>query len=313
MGGTKGKLGKAISSKVEDKVLAAAGQPTNARISYLTGRIVGASSKRQERKLVRRAATHGSTKPLSLGTKTVQVTVRAVSHLAGRIAALLAVKGSVVLLMMMVCAVIALVMAIISSFIPSWLTADEADNPTGADAVGMVAVGMGNDYPYADKPYNTINYDTGEYFRVSYTAAEISSLISSGQAVVKHNPNSTVQVTTVDGVSTVSTGAVVAGTDTASVQAYAKSQMSTYGWNDDQFQCLVTLWNRESGWRWDADNPTSDAYGIPQALPGSKMASAGADWETNPATQINWGLAYISGRYGTPCDAVAFWDSHNWY
>jgi len=75
-------------------------------------------------------------------------------------------------------------------------------------------------------------------------------------------------------------------------QAFAKSYMeSKYSWGQDQHSCLVNLWNRESGWRHTADNPTSSAYGIPQALPGSKMASAGADWRTNPETQIKWGLS----------------------
>ncbi|MDR1513921.1 MAG: lytic transglycosylase domain-containing protein, partial [Propionibacteriaceae bacterium] len=77
--------------------------------------------------------------------------------------------------------------------------------------------------------------------------------------------------------------------------------------------CLKSLWERESGWRYNASNPYSGAYGIPQALPGSKMASAGADWRTNPETQIIWGLGYIAGRYSTPCGAWSFFQSHNWY
>jgi uncharacterized protein YabE (DUF348 family) len=83
--------------------------------------------------------------------------------------------------------------------------------------------------------------------------------------------------------------------------------------DDDQFKCLVALWDRESGWRTTASNSYSGAYGIPQALPGSKMASAGADWRTNPATQIEWGLGYIKGRYGTPCDAWGAFQSKGWY
>lgn len=83
--------------------------------------------------------------------------------------------------------------------------------------------------------------------------------------------------------------------------------------NDTEWQALVWVWDHESGWRWDADNPTSDAYGIPQALPGSKMASAGADWKDNATTQIKWGLDYIKGRYGSPSKAKQFWLSHNWY
>ena len=78
------------------------------------------------------------------------------------------------------------------------------------------------------------------------------------------------------------------------------------------FRSLNNIFTRESGWRYNAEN-ASGAYGIPQALPGSKMATAGADWATNPATQIKWGLGYIQGRYGNPCSAWAFWEAHSWY
>lgn len=101
--------------------------------------------------------------------------------------------------------------------------------------------------------------------------------------------------------------------DPAAAQAYASSRLGAYGWGGDQFGCLVNLWNRESGWRTSADNPYSDAYGIPQALPGSKMATAGADWRTNYRTQINWGLGYIRDRYGSPCAAWAHSEQNNWY
>ncbi|MGR0221706.1 aggregation-promoting factor C-terminal-like domain-containing protein [Agromyces sp. ZXT2-6] len=97
-------------------------------------------------------------------------------------------------------------------------------------------------------------------------------------------------------------------------QAIARDLMSSmYGWGDDQFGCLVDLWNKESGWNVYATNPSSGAYGIPQALPGDKMATAGADWQTNAATQIKWGLGYISGRYGTPCGAWSHSVSVGWY
>jgi len=94
---------------------------------------------------------------------------------------------------------------------------------------------------------------------------------------------------------------------------HARGAISGYGWGDDQFSCLVSLWNRESGWRADALNPWSGAYGIPQALPGEKMASAGPDWRTNAATQIAWGLSYISARYGSPCGAWAHSEQTGWY
>ncbi|GAA2726798.1 ubiquitin-like domain-containing protein [Cellulomonas aerilata] len=98
-----------------------------------------------------------------------------------------------------------------------------------------------------------------------------------------------------------------------SAQAIAREMLAARGWGEDQFSCLVQLWNRESRWRVDADNPTSSAYGIPQALPGSKMASAGDDWRTNPATQITWGLGYVESRYGTPCGAWSSFRAKGWY
>ena len=104
-----------------------------------------------------------------------------------------------------------------------------------------------------------------------------------------------------------------AGTDAASAQAVARSMMGSYGWGDDQFSCLVSLWNRESSWDYQAENASSGAYGIPQSLPGSKMGSVGADWRTNPTTQIIWGLGYISGRYGSPCSAWAHSEATGWY
>ncbi len=105
----------------------------------------------------------------------------------------------------------------------------------------------------------------------------------------------------------------VSGTSAAEAQAIARGMVSARGWGDDQFSCLVSLWNKESGWNYLAYNRSSGATGIPQALPGSKMASAGADWQTNPATQITWGLGYISGRYGTPCGAWSHSQSTGWY
>ncbi len=93
----------------------------------------------------------------------------------------------------------------------------------------------------------------------------------------------------------------------------AQALLSEYGWGQDQFGCLDSLWERESHWNVYADNPNSSAYGIPQALPGSKMSSAGDDWETNPITQIRWGLGYIEDRYGSPCGAWGHSQSHGWY
>lgn len=98
-----------------------------------------------------------------------------------------------------------------------------------------------------------------------------------------------------------------------SARAIARDMVTAQGWGAEQFQCLDALWQRESGWNAHAMNRSSGAYGIPQALPGNKMASAGADWQTNPATQISWGLGYIKGRYGSPCGAWNHSQARGWY
>lgn len=98
-----------------------------------------------------------------------------------------------------------------------------------------------------------------------------------------------------------------------SPQQIAEGMLGQFGWSASQFSCLQPLWQRESGWNVYAQNPSSGAYGIPQALPGSRMATAGADWQTDAATQIRWGLTYISGRYGSPCGAWAHEEADGWY
>jgi len=98
-----------------------------------------------------------------------------------------------------------------------------------------------------------------------------------------------------------------------SPQQIAAAMLGSFGWSSSEFGCLQSLWNAESGWNPSATNPISGAYGIPQALPGSKMASAGPDWQTNPATQIKWGLGYIQQVYGSPCAAWSHQQSTGWY
>lgn len=95
---------------------------------------------------------------------------------------------------------------------------------------------------------------------------------------------------------------------------YARQFMyKRYGWKTNQYRALERLWTYESGWQHRNMNGSSGAYGIPQALPGSKMSSAGRDWARNPETQIRWGLGYIRARYGTPANAYGFFRSHSWY
>lgn len=106
---------------------------------------------------------------------------------------------------------------------------------------------------------------------------------------------------------------LVGAPDPGTAKAIAFDLVAAQGWGIDQYSCLVALWTRESQWNALAMNPYSGAYGIPQSLPGEKMASAGADWRTNPETQIRWGIGYISARYGNPCGAWEHSESHNWY
>ncbi len=102
-------------------------------------------------------------------------------------------------------------------------------------------------------------------------------------------------------------------TDPKTAQGIGYPLAQQRGWDGRQWSCLVALWNRESHWNVYAGNPTSGAYGIPQAVPGDRMAVAGADWKSDAATQIEWGLAYIASRYGNPCAAWAHSQSSGWY
>jgi hypothetical protein len=99
----------------------------------------------------------------------------------------------------------------------------------------------------------------------------------------------------------------------ADPKALARALMPKYGLSSSEFDCLDNIWSQESGWDIHADNPSSSAYGIPQALPGSKMSSAGPDWENNPETQIRWGLGYIQSRYGSACAAWSYKQGAGWY
>lgn len=93
----------------------------------------------------------------------------------------------------------------------------------------------------------------------------------------------------------------------------ALNLLPDHGWGEGQFTCLEKLWNKESRWKVNADNPSSSAYGIPQALPGNRMAAYGSDWRTNPVTQIKWGLDYIENTYGSPCSAWGHSQAKGWY
>jgi hypothetical protein len=108
------------------------------------------------------------------------------------------------------------------------------------------------------------------------------------------------------------TATATAKAPSGSPQQIAEAMLGSFGWSSSQFACLDPLWARESGWSVTAENP-SGAYGIPQALPGAKMASTGPDWQTSAATQIKWGLGYIKNTYGSPCGAWAHEQATGWY
>jgi hypothetical protein len=142
--------------------------------------------------------------------------------------------------------------------------------------------------------------------RVTYAYVFVNGKYA-GRAVVK-SVTVTAPVAAVERVGT--KPAIVTSPDAA--HQIARQLLLARGWGQDQMDCLGPLWGKESAWRVTAGNP-SGAYGIPQALPGSKMAKYGSDWRTNAATQIKWGLDYIAGRYGTPCKAWSSWQAHGWY
>ncbi len=141
---------------------------------------------------------------------------------------------------------------------------------------------------------------------ISFPALDVASSAS---------PKATEQAKAVkvaaDAVKTVETPAVV--DDPAAAQAYAASQLGSFGWGADQMSCLTQLWQRESEWLTSAENASSGAYGIAQSLPATKMESTGSDWASNYQTQIRWGMGYIQGRYGSPCGAWDHSNSVGWY
>ena len=109
------------------------------------------------------------------------------------------------------------------------------------------------------------------------------------------------------------TAAAAVPAASGSPRQIAQAMLGSFGWSSSQFSCLDPLWEHESRWSVTAANPGSGAFGIPQALPGSRMASAGPDWQTSAATQITWGLRYIRDTYGSPCDALSHAQATGWY
>ena len=159
---------------------------------------------------------------------------------------------------------------------------------------------------YGEEGLRVVTYKVKYKDDVEVERTEISS------EILKEPVEKIVEVRTVQ-VSTRGLGERAASGSKADYQAYAEQQCIAYGWDETDFVCLVALWNRESNWNPYAENSSSGAYGIPQSLPASKMASCGADYLTNAETQIDWGLSYIAGRYGNPTNAWAHSQSVGWY
>lgn len=146
-------------------------------------------------------------------------------------------------------------------------------------------------------------------YKVRYKGDVEVERIELSSKVIKEPVNKIVQIQTV----TSRSGNRLASGSVLTYQEYAATVCSSYGWSETDVECLISLWNKESGWNPYACNSSSGAYGIPQALPASKMASKGADYKTNYQTQINWGLSYISSRYGNPQNAWSHWLAKGWY
>jgi hypothetical protein len=143
--------------------------------------------------------------------------------------------------------------------------------------------------------------------------AEKTALVSTRTAALREHLNAAVAQRAAEEEAAAAAAALAAANTPDGAKAAARQiAVAEYGWGDDQFSCLSSLWQKESGWNYQAYNP-SGATGIPQALPGGKMASAGSDWQTNATTQIRWGLGYIQSVYGTPCAAWGHSQATNWY
>ncbi len=147
-------------------------------------------------------------------------------------------------------------------------------------------------------------------YKVKYKDEKEIERIELSSKVIKEPVNKIVQIQTKI---TSRSGRRATSGSSLVYQQYAATVCRSYGWSETDIDCLISLWNKESGWNPYAYNASSGAYGIPQALPGSKMASKGSDYKTNYQTQINWGLGYISSRYGNPQNAWGHWLSTGWY
>jgi hypothetical protein len=178
-------------------------------------------------------------------------------------------------------------------------------NAAGADPAGLVVAGIPGSRSIA-----LLEQDR-QHMILMDAATKTLNLVGAPKLATRPSAAATPDPTATSPGTPVTPAAPPPSPGTAKSVAY--SMLSSFGWNPSTyFSCLDNIWSRESGWSVTAEN-ASGAYGIPQALPGSKMATAGPNWQTNATTQIKWGLGYIQGRYGDPCGAWSFWEAHGWY
>jgi hypothetical protein len=178
-------------------------------------------------------------------------------------------------------------------------------NAGGADPAGLVVAGIPGSRSIA-----LLEQDR-QHMILMDAATKTLNLVGAPKLATRPSAAATPDPTATSPDTPVTPAAPPPSPGTAKSVAY--SMLSSFGWKPSTyFSCLDNLWSRESGWSVTAEN-ASGAYGIPQALPGSKMATAGPNWQTSATTQIKWGLGYIQGRYGDPCGAWSFWEGHGWY
>jgi hypothetical protein len=176
-------------------------------------------------------------------------------------------------------------------------------NPKGIGASSLFQTidGLGNSGSVAllEQERQTLIAMTAASKTLTVAAKPVTANPSEILAAQNSTTSTSTQTTGGTGVTTLAVPA-----DPTAAEQTGKNMLASFGFNTTtQWPCLYQLWQRESGWNVYAENPYSGAYGIPQSLPGDKMATSGSDWRTNPATQINWGLGYIKSTYGTPCAA----------
>jgi hypothetical protein len=175
---------------------------------------------------------------------------------------------------------------------------------TGLSVSAGIAKGGGNGDGVVD-----LSAGKGQISKADLAEREQSASRSSGDRRVKADSLKSAALSDATGVAKTRSEDL---TD-ADPRTLARALMPLYGMATSEFSCLDSIWSQESGWNVHADNPYSSAYGIPQALPGSKMSSAGPDWQNSAETQIRWGLDYIENRYGSACAAWSFKQSNGWY